>query len=674
MAFVYNSEFVFIGKGDESFLENYSYELDDDPEGKGGRIFMSLEIVNNLAEAEDIGEAIFANFKQAFYAHEGADAYERFEEALKQVNKTIETLKEEKVSRFIGNLNVAIGSIVDDTLYISVTGDAEVYLVRKKFVSVVSEGLSEEAEGETFVNIANGGLEVTDRVLFSSSRLLRYITKAEMGKIFSEEGINISDALAELQDFVMAEILGRSAVIGVNVGATIAGRGEYAQEEEGGMFDETPAANEKVAALFKGWLTSAKSWFKMPAISSGTADMKFSWFTNLREKAAKLVPQKWLPGAHTSLPSIPLPGKTPKERILIAAIVLLAMLVGGVFWLRANGSKQQQIQALQAQLNRAQELINEASTVGQFDKAKASDLIVSAEKEALQVLSSRYLRAQAVRTLDDLQKQRDSLDAVIRVSNPAVLADLTEKQKNASLLGMLSLKDHLYAFEYNALYEMILDKLQDPLTISDLETVILGSAYQDQNSLLFLTRTGKMIEYANGGFASVTTKDGIWKKGVDMKSYNDKLYILDPDRNQIWRYPRRRDSFDVGEGYNQNADLKNAVSLAIDSSIYVLNSDGTITLMYQGQKQDFPLRKPPLAPLAAPTKIYTAPELSYIFILEPSKQRVVLYRKDPKNGGAQYQTQYVFDKIGTLRDLVVADNRLYVADDKRVYFINLSGL
>ncbi|KKU79288.1 MAG: hypothetical protein UY05_C0034G0010, partial [Candidatus Peregrinibacteria bacterium GW2011_GWA2_47_7] len=220
MAFIYNSEFVFIGKGDESFLENYSYELDDDPEGKGGRIFMSLEIVNNLAEAEDIGEAIFANFKQAFYAHEGADAYERFEEALKQVNKTIETLKEEKVSRFIGNLNVAIGSIVDDTLYISVTGDAEVYLVRKKFVSVVSEGLSEEAEGETFVNIANGGLEVTDRVLFSSSRLLRYITKAEMGKIFSEEGINISDALAELQDFVMAEILGRSAVIGVNVCAT----------------------------------------------------------------------------------------------------------------------------------------------------------------------------------------------------------------------------------------------------------------------------------------------------------------------------------------------------------------------------------------------------------------------------------------------------------------------
>ena len=655
MACIYNSEFVFIGKGDESFLENYSYELDDDPEGKGGRIFMSLEIINNLAEAEDIGEAIFANFKQAFYAHEAADAYERFEEALKQVNKTIETLKEEKVSRFIGNLNVAIGSVVDDTLYISVTGDAEVYLVRKKFVSVVSEGLGEEAEGETFVNIANGGLEATDRVLFSSSRLLRYITKAEMGKIFSEEGFNIGDALSQLQDFVMTEILGRSAVIGVDVRAGRATRGEYAQEEEGGVFDESPRSNEKIAVFFKQWIAPLGRGLKMPT---------FSW---------PLMPQKWFP-ARPSLPSMPLPGKTPKERILLVATLLLAVLVGGVFWLRANGSEQQQIQALQGQLNHAQELINEASTVGQFDKAKASELIVAAEKEALQVLSSRYLRAQAVRTLDDLQKQRDSLDSVTRVSNPTVLADLTEKGANVSMLGVLTLKDHLYAFAYNALYEMILDKLQDPLTISDLETVILGSAYQDKNSLLFLTRTGKMVEYANGGFALVNTKDGIWKKGVDMKSYNDKLYILDPDRNQIWRYPRRRDSFDVGEGYNQNADLKNAVSLAIDASIYVLNSDGTVTLMYQGKKQDFPLRKPPLAPLAAPTKIYTAPELSYLFILEPSKQRVVLYRKDPKNGGAQYQTQYVFDKVGTLRDLVVADNRLYVADDKRVYFINLSGL
>jgi hypothetical protein len=78
--------------------------------------------------------------------------------------------------------------------------------------------------------------------------------------------------------------------------------------------------------------------------------------------------------------------------------------------------------------------------------------------------------------------------------------------------------------------------------------------------------------------------------------------------------------------------------------------------------------------LAAPTKIFTNADLTYLYILEPGKNRVVVFRKDPKNTGAQYQTQYVFDKTGVLRDLVVSENRLYVMDDKRVYFVNLSGL
>ena len=53
---------------------------------------------------------------------------------------------------------------------------------------------------------------------------------------------------------------------------------------------------------------------------------------------------------------------------------------------------------------------------------------------------------------------------------------------------------------------------------------------------------------------------------------------------------------------------------------------------------------------------------------------MVLFKKDPKNGGAQYQTQYVFEKTGVLRDFIVTENRLYVMDEKRVYFVNLSGL
>ncbi|MBI2638827.1 hypothetical protein HYW83_04530 [Candidatus Peregrinibacteria bacterium] len=651
MAFNYESEFIFIGRGDESFLENYSYE----------KIYMALEILNNQAEAEDIGEVIFANFKQKFYESTNGDPYQRFEEALKEVNRAIETLKEEKVSHFIGNLNIAIGAVVEDTLYLSTVGDAEVYLVRKKFVSAISEGLAEESKKETFVNIANGTLEPFDRIVFSSTRLLRYITKGELGRIFSNAGsAKIGNELAELQDFIMTEILGRSAVIGIAVAAAL----QEGQEEDEGVFEEEGSVKARFLGIV-GRITGAFSFMKkIPGLSS------------IREKITGIIPEKFLPlqsQPKPKLPKIKFPKEMSRERLLLIIIILLVVLVGGVFWVRTQGSARRAIAEHQSKLNHVQELMNDAVTTGQFDKTKAAELLIAGEKEALDVLNSRYLRGEAVKMLDEIQKQRDGLDEVKRVT-PTLLADFSEKRPNVSTLGLLNLKDHLYGFEYNALYEMVLDKLQEPLTMSDVETVILGAAYPEGNSLLFLTRTGKMLEFTQGRFPQVTTKDGIWKKGVDMKSYNDRVYILDPERNQIWRYIRRRDGFDEGQQYNQNADLSKAVSLAIDSSIYALNADGTVIQLYQGQKQEYPLRRAPLSAIEAPTKIYTSPELNHIFILEPNKQRVVLFRKDSKNGGAQYQTQYVFEKTGALRDFVVADSRLYVMDDKRVYFINLSGL
>lgn len=652
------SEFIFIGRGTESFLENYSYKLSDDDQGRGGEIFMTLEILNNQADAEDIGEAIFANFKQKFYEDLIAEPYDRFEEALKVINGVIATLREEKVSHFIGNLNIALAAVVQDNLFLSTTGDAEVYLVRKRFVSIISEGLSEDSPKETFVNIGSGILEPSDRVLFSSSRLLRYITKAELGKILSDSNNakSISTALTELQDFIMTEILGRSAIIGLAIGQ---------EEKSGEYFEEQNLPRERGK-----FVNILASWF-----SHRFFTQKFPWLRALGEKLVALWPKTIRPEPpKVSIPQLRFLKNFLRERFFPLIILLVVVLVVGTFWLRTRSNERRLIAQQQAKLNYVRELMNDALTAAQFDKTKAAHLLETGEKEALKVLNARILRNEPLRLIEEIQKQRDNLDEVRRIASPTILADFTQKRGTVSVLGLLSLKDRLYGFEYNALYEIILDKLQDPFTIHDVETVILGTSFADSNALLFLTKTGKMIEYSSGRFVFVNTKDGIWKKGVDMKTYHDRVYLLDPERNQIWRYIRRREGFDISEGYNQNADLKKGVSLAVDSSIYVLNSDGTITQLYQGQKQDYPLRRASLSAMTAPTRIYTTPELNHLYILEPSKNRVILFRKDSKNGGAQYQTQYVFEKTGVLRDLVVADNRLYVMDEKKMYFVNLSGL
>ena len=146
-----NYEFLFVGRDEGTFLENYVYDLAEDQE-KAGQLFITVEVQNNPADAEAIGEGIFEAMRKHFFANMDDDPYKRFENSLKEVNKVLNKLKKEKVSEYIGNLNVLIGVVVGDALYLTQSGDAEAYLVRKNFITVVSEGLSEDGS-DMFTNI-----------------------------------------------------------------------------------------------------------------------------------------------------------------------------------------------------------------------------------------------------------------------------------------------------------------------------------------------------------------------------------------------------------------------------------------------------------------------------------------------------------------------------------------
>ena len=58
------------------------------------------------------------------------------------------------------------------------------------------------------------------------------------------------------------------------------------------------------------------------------------------------------------------------------------------------------------------------------------------------------------------------------------------------------------------MYEIVLDQIQDPLTIDDEESVIAATGFEDRNSLVFLTKSGNLIEYKDGTMSFMDTDDG----------------------------------------------------------------------------------------------------------------------------------------------------------------------
>lgn len=681
MALKSQYEFLFIGRDEGSFVENYAYDLGDSNDGSGGstggRIFINLEVQNNPADSEAIGETIFDVMRKSFFADVDRDPYVRFEEAVKVVNKSLADMKAEKSTKFIGNFNALITAVVDNNLYLTQCGEAEAYLIRRRLCTNVSDGLGDENSNDVFTNIASGSLEPGDLVLLNSTRLLRYITKTDLAKICS--GRNLVAILGELKEFLSGEVLGKIGIIGIGF---MAGAQAFSPEEKGQISAhldrevdrEEAAPNERKKGSSQVAKNSVKALKGMVATLSRTVtDLRGKLSKNSQGGRSSRTDRTDAVIRETDDGRGFLAGGNWSRNKVVASLVIIVLILGsGVWWLRSKALEQQQVEKLATVLTEVQDEVASATTTGQYNKDQAGQMLDDAEKKAVDVLNSGYYRSKANELLQTIQDSRSKLDGVFHPT-AKVLVDLSSKRQNVSALGLISLKNTLYAYEYNALYPIIADQLQSPLTIDENETVIAASAYDDQGSLLFFTKSGKLIEYKDNRMSNVVTSDPSFHKGVAIQGYSNKLYILDPEQNQIWKYIRRRDKFDIASAYSIDGALKNAVSFAIDGNVYVLNKDGSMSKLFGGNKVDFPIKKQPVKALTNPTKIFTQLDMSQVYILEPSEKRVMVYYKDDKTGGLTYNNQYVFDDIPDLRDVFVDKdtNRMYLLDSSKVYTVNL---
>ena len=694
MALKANYDFLFVGKDDNSYLENYSYDLYGKYGEKSGEIFINLEIQNNPANSEEIGEAVFGTFQKEFFDCIDEDPYVRFEGALKAVNAVLNDFKSQKVSGYIGNLNVVIAAFVGGTLYVTQSGDAEAYLARKKFVSVITEGLADEEGKDTFTNIANGDLESGDTVLVSSTRLLRYVSKSDLGRILN--GVEPAEALAELKDVVSTEMLGKVGLTAMLISEGPDAVGDEIEEGEvrgkenvQDTLVETSSSAERIVSRPEGGgvkvqSTAVKVLYRVGGVAKSalggvvSAVMKKSRDRRALSRArSPRDVRRSVSGIGSRVADFRrslFGGGGGGMKIIIALVVVVTVLIAGVWIVYDRRVQQAEIDALDTMLIDVQNKISEAETKGQYDKEAAGQILSKAQTDALEVLNSGNFRDKASILLKQIEETRDSLDQVKRVKAPVLLADLTEKRSNVSALGFASVNDRLYVFEYNALYELVLDQVQDPITLDEEETIIAATDFDDRDSLVFLTKSGKLIEYKEGTLSFMDTEEGAFHKGVALEDWGNKIYVLDPDNSQVWKYTYKgtQDRFGVAQQYTAEGDLALAKDFSIDSNVWFLTPEG-LDKYYGGEKQDLIISKMPFNAFVDPIKIVTDETMAQVFVLDASEGRILVFFKDENTGNLIYSNQYIVDGIGEIRDMAVDldASRMKVLTPTAVYEFDL---
>lgn len=658
MALKASYEFLFFGRDDNSFLENYYYDLFQDLGEKSGQIFINLEVQNNPADAEEIGGVIFETMQKVFFSSPEKDPYERFEMSLKEVNRILSEFKGEKFSGYIGNLNVIIAVVVGGTLYLSQSGDSEAYLIRKRYISVISEGLADESGSgdEVFSSIASGNLEEGDFVLFTSTRLLRYIGKSDLAKCVTKKGVQ--ETLESIRDTVSTEILGRVGFTGVYF-ETVS-EAEVVEEEDHMTRSMLESDESKTSgrreSLTGRFFTSFKGFRR------GKRDEVFQGGGG-RSRFFELV-SEWFSSFWKGVFS----KGFGKDKILFALILVIIVLTVGIWFAKSNSATRAELEQLDEVLQSVQEKISEAETRGTYDKDSAKTILDKAYEDSMMVLNSGFYREKANMYLMQIEDVRDGLDNVERVEDVKVLVDLTSKREDVNALGLVSMKDRLFVFEYNALYEIVLDQVQDPLTIDDEETVIAATDFEDRDSIVFMTKSGKLIEYKGGTMSFLDTDDETFRKGVAIEDWSNRIYVLDAAEGQIWKYTYKgaRKKFGTAEPYlleDEEVDLKSSKDFAIDANLYVLDDKAEIQKFYGGSKVDFFITNAPFNVFKDPSIIYTNEKLDEVYVVDTREMRVLVFLKDANTGNLEYKKQFLFDIEGELRDVYIDP------DAKKLYLL-----
>lgn len=201
---------------------------------------------------------------------------------------------------------------------------------------------------------------------------------------------------------------------------------------------------------------------------------------------------------------------------------------------------------------------------------------------------------------------------------------------------------------------------------------------REASGLLILEETGGLLTYdpswtgAGGGprVTRSTLRDALAQSALAIGTYQGRLYVLDPVRNQIWRYQPEGDSYPYPpEQYFTSAPpkrLDDAVDMAIDGNVYVLYEDGTILRFLGGEVQPFDTQGV-AGDLSAASRIAVDPSglSGHLYVADPEGERIVVLAP---NGAflAEYRMQVPLDLLSALAVDETA-GRLYLVSGQRLY-------
>ncbi len=661
---------VFVAQPEKNFLEKFGHLC----------ILINLnfqdEIKNKtLTWASDWSQELIDLIKNDFYnpLRQGEELEKEFEDSLQKINHWIQKEKSNHQNIFeneLLNFDIDIVVVKENNVYFSQIGGIETYLLKKgKLINLIEE----KNNSTKFLNIVSGPLEPSGLLFFANKELFDYFSQQKITQIF--EQTSLKNITKEIKKLLNEEIKNNNFF-----SLIISLREEPEEKDEPKVKPVPERITEKDEPKAK----------PVPEEKEKISpDSKSKKSTIKKEKKEKISSK----GPKIKKKTIDLPiTKTTRlsyfRKYLLFFIIILALLFAQSIFLLArkqiNIKKAQEYAATLEKLEIAQEELSIAFT---YQDPKLIKTSINKFKNILNQLPQETEEQKQTYNLftQEYIEQLNQFYNLKNILNPLLVVDLSQKYSEIITGGLVNLNNNLYIFNPENNYIYLFD-----LTTKEIELVNQTSANIGHLKTLTLMDNDNLIGLdQNQGFVSFNILD---KKIAplnlnrqndpqniqDFYIYNRRLYTLEPLTNQVYKHDKTIDGFGREQNWiTDETNLSQALSLAIDGSIYILDKKGQVLEFYQGELTDFSLadyqpvistQDPNITKALGKIKLYTSSELKHLYLLDGPSQRLIIFDKK-----GNLINQFTSPEFKDLKDFVInkQENKAWLLAGTKIFELEI---
>ena len=576
-----------------------------------GKLFavISLETTEEVEEKDYLnvlGKEILNTLEQEFFTLETKDL-----DSIKQaVEATAKKIPEDLTSSFV------IGSVVNNILYVYILGNGKISIKREGKIGDLLESSEQKAQN---LKVTSGFLQDSDVLILQTKQFSNVVSTDTLSKFLddlspTEAAENIAPYVHEKEEAGAAAIIISYKTPVEDEEVILAPKEDEPEIEEIKNEEEKekeeviePVGNEQ---FYAPKIENKQSLFDKVKLPLG-------FFSNFRiSKKIDL--------------------NHPRKVILTIVVIILLVLIGSIFF---AVKKQQETQVLST-----------------FNSIYPPALKKYQEGQGLVGLNQSLA--------DDSFNQAKS---ILNSGASKLPKDSSQAKQVATLMSEINTALGS-APKVSATSAKPVDASLSPLLLAETKNSALYFS-EDDNNIYGLTSTLVFsLDQAGNNKKTIITNSSDWKTPAGIAPYNGNIYILDKSQNQILKYIAASSGFSKANYFSGTTpDFSKAVAMAIDSSVYVLSSDGTINKFTKGAPDTFTLSGLDKS-LSSPTKIFTNASLTNIYVLDNGNSRILVLDKTG-HLNSQYQASII--KSAKDFDIDEKNKKAYVLNGDKVYEIDL---